>query len=132
MSLPNQFASYNGRREELKRWFKSLYRCPMGEIVDLDIDNLRKECGSNDKKVGDVVIRKLNLEIDINEDSIRHVENSGPIGQKWMFCTISEYLKETTWIVMGRVMEKIQNMDSVALKELGKLAGNPAGLWDGC
>ena len=80
-----------------------MYQYPISEIIDLVIDNLRKEVDYSDKQNGDVVCRKLNLEKAINAVAIQKQEHFDPSGRKWIFDTSSKYIKGPEGIVIGRV-----------------------------
>ena len=96
MPLPSQFTSYNGWPIGLKRWRKSPYDRPISEIVDQFIDNLSKKGDVSDKKVGDVVYRKLSSEENTHEKALCELIPFVPISQQWMFGILPDYLKEPT------------------------------------
>ena len=56
--------------------------------------------GDNDNHFGDVVSCVRNSKKGINGDDIQNLETSEPIGQKWMFGTLSEYLVGSAGIVI--------------------------------
>lgn len=57
------------------------------------IDGVSKEWGDNDRKIGDVIFRKLDLKRNAIDNAIERREPCGAIGQAWILGTLASYLK---------------------------------------
>ena len=87
------------------------------------IDHLRKEWNDQDKKVGDIIFTKLTLAQRKSYDkSVREPATIEPVGETWLFDTLSEYLNRPKGALLGKIRNRMQNPD-VNQKGNGGLGG---------